>query len=145
MSFRNWRGGLDSIGKTIQERPHKLMVRALALSVLLVAYAFQTSTLTQQSLWFDEVMALEYTQGSLMETIHTIVQPHHNGPLFYLLLFLWRQIVGDSDFVVRYMSVIFSVLTIPLLFQWAHKLLSGRTATVSIWLFAFSPFVFWFA
>ena len=54
MSFRNWRGGLDSIGKAIQERPHKLMVRALALSVLLVAYALQTSTLTQQSLWFDE-------------------------------------------------------------------------------------------
>jgi mannosyltransferase len=145
MSFRNWRGGLASIEKAIQERPHKLMVRALALLVLFVVYALQTSTLTQQSLWFDEVMALEYTQGSLMETIHTIIQPHHNGPLFYLLLFLWRQIVGDSDFAVRYMSVLFSVLTIPLLFQWTRKLLSGRTATISIWLFAFSPFVFWFA
>jgi 4-amino-4-deoxy-L-arabinose transferase-like glycosyltransferase len=132
-------------GKGGYARRRGLWVRVFVLCALFVAYSLQTSTLTLQSLWFDEVMALEYTRGGFIETVRTIVQPHHNGPLFYLLLFGWRQVVGDSDFAVRFLSVILAVLTMPLLFQWARKLLTDRTAVTSVWLFACSPFVFWFA
>ncbi len=124
---------------------HHQWTKLAVLLILFTAYALQTSTLTQQSLWFDEVMALDYTKGGLMETIYKIVQPYHNGPLFYLLLFVWRRLVGDSDFAVRYLSVIFATLTVPLLFQWTRKLLTGRTAVTAVWLFVCSPFVFWFA
>jgi len=141
----SWRSTIDSVRKAIQARHRDLWVKVFALLVVFVAYWLQTSTLTLQSLWFDEVMALEYTRGGLMETIRTIVQPHHNGPLFYFLLFVWRQLVGDSDFAVRFLSVMFAVLTTPLLFQWAGKLLTWRTAATSAWFFAFSPFVLWFA
>jgi uncharacterized membrane protein len=116
-----------------------------ALATIFVAYALRTTTLTLQSMWVDEVMALHFTEGSFAETVRTIIQPTHNGPLFYFLLFWWRRVVGDSDFAVRFLSVIFGVLTLPLLFQWARKLLTDRTAALSLWLFAFSPFTLWFA
>jgi len=122
-----------------------LWVRVFVLLIVFVAYALQTATLTLQSMWIDEVMALQFTSGNLAETVRTIVNPHHNGPLFYLLLFGWRQIVGESDFAVRFLSTLCAVLTLPLLFQWARKLLTDRTAATAVWLFAFSPFVFWFA
>ncbi|MCP4537062.1 MAG: hypothetical protein GY832_07935 [Chloroflexi bacterium] len=126
-------------------KPHHRWAKLAVILILFTAYALQTSTLTMQSLWFDEVMALDYTKGSLIETIRKIVQPHHNGPLFYLLLFVWRRLVGDSDFAVRYLSVFFTTLTVPLLFQWAKKLLTKRTAVTAVWLFVCSSFVFWFA
>ncbi|HIE37749.1 MAG TPA: hypothetical protein EYH30_01065 [Anaerolineales bacterium] len=115
------------------------------LAAIFVAYALRTTTLTLQSMWVDEVMALHFTEGSFAETVRTIIQPTHNGPLFYLLLFWWRQVVGDSDFAARFLSTFFGVLTLPLLFQWARKLLADRTAALSLWLFAFSPFTLWFA
>lgn len=133
---------MKSVHSLEQER---LMARLSVLAIIFVAYALQTSTLTLQSMWFDEVMALEYTQGSFAETVRTIVQPYHNGPLFYLLLFWWRHLAGSSDFAVRFLSVFCAVLSIPLLFQWVNKLLSRRAGVAAAWLFAFSPFVLWFA
>lgn len=119
--------------------------RSGLMVLLFVAWALRTATLTLQSMWIDEVMALYFTRGTLSETLRTIVQPHHNGPLFYLLLFWWRHLVGDSDFAVRYLSVLFSVLTLPLLYQLARRLLTERTAALAFWLAAFSPFTLWFA
>jgi len=120
-------------------------IRWLALLFLFVTWALRTATLTLQSMWIDEVMALYFTRGTFAETLHTIVRPEHNGPLYYLLLFWWRHLVGDSDFAVRYLSVLFSVLSIPLLYQLARRLLTERTAVLALWLAAFSPFTLWFA
>jgi len=126
-------------------RHRRLWAKGFVLAIVFVAYSLWTSTMTLQSMWVDEVMALHYTRGDFAETVRTIIQPVHNGPLFYLLLFWWRQVVGDSDFAIRFLSVIFAVLTMPLLFQWARRLLTERTAATSVWLFAFSPFTLWFA
>jgi mannosyltransferase len=123
--------------------PH-LWVAAAALLITFVAYGLRTSTLTVQSMWLDEVMALEFTEGSFAETVDAIVKPEHNGPLFYLLLFLWRDLVGDSDFAVRYLSVLLSILTVPLLFRWARQLAGSGVALVAVWLLAFSPFTLWY-
>lgn len=119
--------------------------KAIVLLLVYAAYTLQTTTLTLQSLWIDEVMALEFTKGSLTETIHTIVQPQHNGPLYYLLLFGWRHLVGDSDLAVRFLSVLCATLTMPLLFQWARRALTDDTAVAAVCLFAISPFTLWFA
>lgn len=126
-------------------KTQRLSFRAGLLLLLFVAWALRTATLTLQSMWIDEVMALYFTRGTFTETLRTIVQPEHNGPLFYLLLFWWRHLVGDSDFAVRYLSVLFSVLTMPLLYQLARRLLTERTAALALWLAAFSPFMLWFA
>ncbi|MGD1996651.1 MAG: glycosyltransferase family 39 protein [Anaerolineae bacterium] len=123
----------------------RLWIKLGVLLIVFVAYSLQTGTLTLQSMWFDEVMSLHFTRGSLAGTVHRIVQPQHNGPLFYLLLFGWRHVVGDSDFAIRFLSVIFAVLTMPLLFQWVRRLLTDQAAATSVWLFAFSPFTLWFA
>ncbi|HEY75189.1 MAG TPA: hypothetical protein G4O00_03285 [Thermoflexia bacterium] len=113
--------------------------------LLFIAYALRVGSLTLQSLWVDEGYALYFTDGNFLKVMHTIVQPQHNGPLFYFLLFWWRRIAGDSDFAIRYLSVMFNVLTLPLLFRWAKRLFTKRTALTACWLFAFSPFSLWFA
>jgi len=115
------------------------------LTLTLIAWALRVTTLTFQSMWIDEVMALYFTRGTFTETLQTIVRPEHNGPLFYLLLFWWRHLVGDSDFAVRYLSVLFSILTLPLVYRLARTLLNRRAAALALGLTAFSPFMLWFA
>lgn len=126
-------------------KTHSSVLRIALLGMVFLAWALRTATLTLQSMWIDEVMALFFTRGTFAETLRTIVRPEHNGPFFYLLLFWWRRLVGDSDFAVRYMSVLFSVLTLPLLYQLARRLLTERTAALALWIAAFSPFALWFA
>lgn len=115
------------------------------LLLILVAWVLRVTTLTLQSMWIDEVMALYFTRGTFVETLHTIVRPEHNGPLFYLILFWWRHLVGDSDFAIRYLSAIFSTLTLPLMYRLARELFTRRTAALALWLCGFSPFMVWFA
>lgn len=122
-----------------------LLAKGIVLALVLLAYALQTTTLTLQSLWLDEVMALEFTKGSFIETVRTIIRPEDNGPLYYLFLFGWRRLMGDTDFAVRFLSVACAVLTLPLLFQWARRLLTDYTAIGAVILFTASPFVLWFA
>lgn len=124
---------------------HGLWARLIVLAVIFVAYTLQTTTLTLQSMWLDEVMALEFTKGNFIETVRTIIQPDENGPLYYFLLFVWRRIVGDSDFAVRFLSVACAVLTLPLLFRLARQVLTDYTAVGSVCLLTLSPFVLWFA
>ncbi len=115
------------------------------LLLILAAWTLRVSTLTLQSLWLDEVMALYFTRGTLAETLRTIVRPEDNGPLFYLLLFGWRHLAGDSDFAVRFLSVLFSVLTMPMVYRLAAQLLGWRAAALTTGMIAFSPFTLWFA
>jgi len=139
---------IERVRRAAARRPApspRLWTRGAVLLLVLLAYGLYTTTLTLQSMWIDEVIALYFTRGELRETLHTIVQPSQNGPLFYILLFAWRRVAGDSDFAVRYLLTFCSVLTLPLLYQWARRLLTERTAVLSVWLMAFSPFVLWFA
>ncbi len=115
------------------------------LVFLLIAWTLRVTTLTLQSMWIDEVMALYFTRGTFAETLRTIIRPQDNGPLFYLLLFWWRHLMGDSDFAVRYLSALFSALTLPLVYRLARALLNRRAAALAMWLTAFSPFMLWFA
>jgi mannosyltransferase len=134
---------LSEVTDHARRRP-ALWAGGLLLAITFAAYGLRTLTLTSQSMWIDEVMALEFTDGTFKQTIDTIVQPEHNGPLFYLLLFLWRQIVGDSDFAVRYLSVLLSVLTIPLLFRWARAVAGRKVGVIVVSLLALSPFTLWY-
>lgn len=137
--------GIRAAGNQKPNRRQGLWTKSAMLLAVFVAYALRVSTLDMQSMWIDEAMAMVFTQGSFGETVQTIVRPEHNGPLFYLLLFGWRHLVGESDFAVRCLSAFFSVLTLPVLYQWARRLVTERTALLAVWLLAFSPFTFWFA
>jgi len=142
------RAVLGRIERAVGEGRFRLHVAWVTSSVLLivfVAYALRVGTLTLQSMWIDEVMALHFTRAGILHTIREMARPQHNGPLFYLLISGWRSLVGDSDLAIRYMSTAFSVLTLCLLFRWARELFAARTAIVAVWLFAFSPFSLWYA
>ena len=120
-------------------------VRWAVVLLIFVGYAIRTGTLTLQSMWIDEIAALTFTTGNLGDVIPNMVSPEHNGPLFYLVLYGWRQVAGSSDFAVRYTSVVFSTVTLALVFRLVRGMLTDRTAIASVWLLAFSPFTLWYA
>ena len=63
-------------------------------------------------------------------------------PLFYLLLHIWMQIVGNGEAATHWLSEIFAALTIPAGY-WAGKTIGAtkRAALMCATLFAFSAFL----
>jgi mannosyltransferase len=100
----------------------------LALMVVsLAAFVLRTYRLDGQSLWYDEGVTATVAARGLVELTHWTagdIQP----PLYYYLVAGWGQIAGWSEWSLRFPSVFFGVLTVPLLAAVAQRLIGQRAA-----------------
>jgi len=110
---------------------------------VLLAYLLRTSTLDLQSFWIDEIQAFYFIDHSLKETITLLISPDENGPLYFLLLWFWRRLGGPSDFAIRYLSDLCSVLTVAVMWRLARTWFNDRVADLTAVFLAISPFAIW--
>lgn len=90
---------------------------------ILIAYALRVQGLDKESLWRDEVDAIYFALRDLPETLSMFVSEAQNGPLYFLSLRPWFQLVGSGEFALRYPSALAGVIALPLLWQVARILL----------------------
>lgn len=115
-------------------------------SLLLLAFALRVYHLDYQSLWRDEVDAIRFSSWSLIDLVQGLVQRGHNGPLYFLVLRGWRALTGNSEFALRYFSVLGGILNIPLTYQVGRCLGTTKfTAGLAVILMATSPYLIWYS
>lgn len=106
---------------------------AAAVAVLLLAALLRTYHITQQSLWFDEAFAWNIIQQPDM---YPRIAADTHPPLYYVLLRGWTEIAGDSVLALRYLSLLFGMVTVALVYQIGAELARQRgwsgTATVAL-------------
>jgi mannosyltransferase len=98
--------------------------------------------LDDESLWLDEGTSLRIAKMKTLEIVK--LESDANPPLYYLILHLWIKIFGDSEFSVRFPSLIFGSATIFIVF----KLLSsfdGEIALLSSLLTSISTFLVFYS
>lgn len=113
-------------------------------SIVLAAFALRIFRLDFQSLWYDEAFSVYLAQFSLAEiTARTAadIQP----PLYYYLLHFWIVFAGQSEFAVRFFSLFFGVLTIPLIYVTARRLFNASAALIAAVLAMLSPLYLWYS
>ena len=91
------------------------------LLLILMAWALRLLLLGKQSLWYDEGVTWMLSQMPLPDLISWTaadIQP----PFYYLLIWLSEIIIDDSEWALRFPSVIFSVATVPLIYSLACRL-----------------------
>jgi 4-amino-4-deoxy-L-arabinose transferase-like glycosyltransferase len=131
-------------GQNGNSRNSPARVQALPiLVVLLLAFAFRSYHLDFQSLWGDEGISLLRASLPLREMMRTLPREHLPG--FWLLLRVWLSATGTTDFALRYLSLIPSVLAIAIAYRLAADLGSRRAGLVGALLLATSAFQVWYA
>jgi mannosyltransferase len=115
------------------------------LGLLLLAFAIRVLTLTNQSLWRDEVDALRFATAPWAELLRTFSLPGWNGPLYFALLRGWIALSGHTELAMRYSSLMWGVLAIPLAHVLARRLASPHVALGCAGLFALSPYFIWYS
>ncbi|MDE3089203.1 MAG: glycosyltransferase family 39 protein [Chloroflexota bacterium] len=122
------------------------------LTIVLVAFALRAFHLGAQSLWYDEAFSVYLAHFSLADiTARTAadIQP----PLYYYLLHCWIVLAGDSEFAVRFLSLFFGALMIPLMFVTGRRLFTSsldlprfaEEGTIAALLAALSPLYVWYS
>ncbi len=110
------------------QRSRSLSTLALAL-ITLFAFALRVFLLDAQSLWYDEGVTAEVARRGIAEltrwTAHDI-QP----PLYYYVVASWGRLAGWSEWSLRFPSVFFGTLIVPLLAAVAIALTRRRSAGI---------------
>lgn len=143
--------GLASVDAKGRGRPAEVERVALLL-LLLAGFAWRLAGLTEQSLWRDEVDVIWLALRPLRETASMFISPAQNGPLYFLLMRPWFALAGTSEFALRYSSVLFGLLSIPLIWWVARRLIPGRRGLVlanaplvAAFLLALNPYQLWYS
>ena len=127
------------------DRVRKARIRYGLSALVLTAFALRAYHLDFQSLWRDEVDAIAFATRALPRLLSTFTAPKENAPLYFLLLRPWIALAGDSEFSVRFFSLAFGVLAIPLAYALGRRWLSPLGSMLGALLMAFSPYLIWYS
>jgi len=122
------------------------------LIIILLGFGVRIFALDKPSLWLDETFSFSLSNMaySFRALVDVLVRDDLHPFLYYLILYGHRLLAGDSEFSLRFLSVLFGVLLIPTTYTLARELLSGRASArqisiivglTSAALVAFSPFL----
>jgi hypothetical protein len=99
-------------------KPVVLMVTGL---IVLIAFAVRVYRLDAQSIWWDEGHSIQMASAPLAQ-IPTLPGMDVHPPGYFALLHVWMALTGDSEFGLRYLSLVFSSLTVALLMRYGREL-----------------------
>jgi len=113
----------------------------IVLLIVLVGYCLQVWDLDANSIWTDERASLEViSQPSLTGIIDTVTTGEGRPPLYWLLLKGWTIPTGQSDYSLRYLSVLFSVMGVSFAFAIGRVLLGASGGVFTAALTATAPY-----
>jgi mannosyltransferase len=114
------------------------------LAILLLGYGLRLYRLGDQNIWWDEGHAVWSARHSMREVTDITAHDVH-PPLYLWMLHGWMQLVGESEFALRYLSLIGGLLTVALTYVVARRLTGRRPALLATLLIAAARFHIWWS
>ncbi|HFD40748.1 MAG TPA: phospholipid carrier-dependent glycosyltransferase, partial [Anaerolineae bacterium] len=120
-----------------------LVISHWSLVILtLTSFALRLYALGRAELWFDEALSANISAlgwGGIIA--HLRSQPFEHPPLYFLALYPWQQVAGRSEFALRFFSVFWGVLSVPLFYVLVRRLTGARLGLLAALLATASPFL----
>jgi mannosyltransferase len=123
--------------------------RRMTLLLLFVAAAvLRIANLAAKPFWFDECFSAELARLDWRNVLHLLWWREANMSLHYVLLRAWLRILAafgvntfnDSEFLIRSLSVVIAVSTLPAIYWLARLLYDRRVALIAAALFTFNAY-----
>ena len=115
------------------------------LWLIVLSSAFIKCIGLNQSLWLDEAITVNTVQNyTLVNIVRQFAGGDFHPPLYYLFMKLWTNIFGYSEIALRMPSVIFSLITIYIVYLIVRKI-KKNAALWGMALVAFNPLLIYYA
>ncbi len=115
------------------------------VALLWLGFALRVYQLGGMSAEGDEAFsALAAGRGLVAIFTQTATQEPH-PPLYFSLLSGWMRFAGWPEFSIRFLSLIFGVLLIPIVYRLGSRLFSTPAGLLAALVVATSPFQVWYA
>ena len=128
-----------TIFEEIQGLKLKLIVNKEFWAILiisLIAFGLRLWRLGACDFWYDEVYSVIISKNFLH---------NWNPPVYFIILHYWMKLFGVSEFVLRFPSLVFSVISIPCLFFLGKQIFNSRVGLYASGIMCLSSFHLWYA
>ncbi|MCL4498908.1 MAG: glycosyltransferase family 39 protein [Chloroflexi bacterium] len=105
----------------------------------LLAFGLRAYLLPDKAVWYDEAISAWTARLPLADIALYQARAVH-PPLHYWLLHLWGGLAGESEYALRFLSLAFGVMTVPLLYQIGRRFLGPGVGLTASLLLAVSAF-----
>jgi mannosyltransferase len=113
---------------------------AQAFLVVCIAIVLRAYDIGQPSLWNDELFSRYYADLFGLKFLWTTGLPREDSPpLYYMAIAGWMHVFGTSEAAMRSLSLVASVLALPVVYLIGKELLDQRRGLVGALIFAVSP------
>ncbi len=115
--------------------------------IMLLGFALGAAQLNADILWVDEMasvsaMGAEDPPSSIPHIVKSVVSRDPNSLLLYYIIGAgWAHLVGWLQVPLRYLSLLFGLLSIAWLYRLSADMLNRRTACLAAFLFATNAFI----
>jgi mannosyltransferase len=111
---------------------------ALFLIVMLaINLILKTLFISQPSVWLDEATQVFMSKMTFSGIIgYSLIDP--NGPFYTMLLKIWMQLFGLSEGSIRFLSVVFHLGSVVMLFYFAKRFFNKQIAVFALVFFTLS-------
>jgi 4-amino-4-deoxy-L-arabinose transferase-like glycosyltransferase len=111
-----------------------------ATLVVGIAISIRVYDIGRQSLWTDELFSRYYADLFGLKFLWTTGLLRENSPpLYYMAIDAWMRLFGTSEAALRSLSLVASVLALPLIYLLGRELFDRRRALLAMLVFALSP------
>jgi len=114
-----------------------------ALTVLAAVLRF--TRIGHQGFWFDEANTAGDIHFSAGAMLGLLPANETTPPLFYVVAWVWARVFGFSQVSLRALPALAGVVTVPIVYLTARKLISSRAGLVAAALTACNPFLIWYS
>lgn len=125
----------------------RLAKQWLGPSFILLAFALRIIGLHSRPLWYDEAFSLLYAALDPGDILAGTVTPVEGAGaadvhplLYYFVLHGWMQLVGESPFAARFLSLLVGLITVALLTRLGRRCFGPRIGAAVGFMGAVNPF-----
>lgn len=113
-------------------------IYGIVISVVVMASVLTTLFLGKKSIWLDEAISITLAKQD-WTTFWFNLSKNTNMDFYHLMLHWWVNI-GQSEFVVRALSVIFALVTVPVTFALGSRLFGSSVGIIAALFLTVNPF-----
>ena len=111
----------------------------IILALLLLAFALRVWNLSAPSIWWDEAFTWQTTSHGPANFWQMLLTGDRNPPLYFVGVALWGSVAGWSEFSLRFVSVVWSMVGLAFLFNLAKRLYNAPAGLWALALAALAP------
>lgn len=117
--------------------------KSIILGLTLLAFLLRAYRLEVQSYWIEEAWTLYFAKLPLSELWRSLLTEEPKPPFYYFTTLYWIKLVGDSEYGLRFFSLVFGVLAVPLTYRLGQALGDDRLGLLTALLVTIAPYQIW--